>query len=363
VQKASFHISDLESFLAKLTPRIQTDLPGWYGNDARIIGSPEFRAREWSSLFRYAVRFSEVQTRVVLAKVRHVSEVDLENAVASRLMKNKIEYEYKTLLRIEQIFEEERSPTFFTIHPLAYYEDLNAIVMEEADIIPLRSYFKGINMWSEEGRRSFGAFLDNAGQWLRIYHDGMGEIEEGCLFSEKWFESTLTGLRIIEAANIHLDLKFIHLLLENLYKKYCNMHLPYKFLHNDFNCANVFVTKEGKIGSLDPQYAIGPVYTDLAKIITDMETCRVQVLTNGMKVPSSIMETFSFSLLKGYFKDEPFDPCALDLFRLLYLIKKWSDDENKLKQSTGKKFLYYLGALEMRNYFLRHVREKVKCFQ
>jgi len=136
--------------------------------------------------------------------------------------------------------------------------------------------------------------------------------------------------------------------------------VPYRILHEDFNSANIFVTKDGKICSFDPHNQPGPLYIDLAKIITDVETYRIQVITNGLWVPYPRLQIFHISLLRGYFGSESVDQSALSLFRFLSLMEKWKDAEIRFESSTSRwKFLYSLAMPQMRKYFLSLIEKLI----
>ncbi|HZJ23688.1 MAG TPA: hypothetical protein VFD54_10285, partial [Anaerolineales bacterium] len=148
-------MNDVDSFFAQLTPRIQSDLPGWYGSEAKLLGAPTFQPRDWSYFFRYVVQVSERESRAVLVKVRHAEKMGLLQATVSEKMGQEAVEEYETLKKLQVIFSEvEDSSYFFAIRPLALYEDLNAVVMEEADLRTLRSFFNSPKMLREgEARR------------------------------------------------------------------------------------------------------------------------------------------------------------------------------------------------------------------
>jgi len=142
-------------------------------------------------------------------------------------------------------------------------------------------------------------------------------------------------------------------LLDKIYRMHGGKVVPYRILHDDFNSANIFVTRDGRICSFDPHNRPGPLYVDLAKIITDVETYRIQVITNGLWVPYPRLQIFHISLLRGYFGSESVDQSALSLFRFLSLMEKWKDAEVKFESSASKwRFLYSLGTPQMRRYFL-----------
>jgi hypothetical protein len=355
-------LKDAETFFAHLTPKIQADLSGWYGSDAKLVGVPTFQPRDWSYFFRYVVQVSELENRAILVKVRHAENMDLSQAAVSEKMGQEAREEYETLKRLQSVFgKEKNSSLFLAIRPLALYEALNAVVMEEADLRTLRSFFRLSKMLIEgQARRTFEGYLELAGRWLRIFHDVNGSAGDGLIFEKALYE---TARQNLDRFKPHLNQKDKFLLgdlLDKLYEMSSGKVVPYIILHNDFNSANIFVTRDGRICSFDPHNRPGPLYIDLAKIITDVETYRIQLITNGLWVPYPRLQTFHASLLRGYFGSEAVDQSSLSLFRFLSLLEKWKDAEVRFESSTRKwKFVYSLAMPQIRRYFLYLIRNLV----
>jgi hypothetical protein len=361
-KSAGINLKDAETFFAQLTPKIQADLPGWYGSQAKLAGQPTFHPRNWSFIFRYVVQVSEMESSAILVKVRHIEKMELSKAVVNEKMGLEAREEYETLKKLQSVFNTEgNSSLFFTIRPLALYDDLNAVVMEEADLRTLRSFFRSPKMLMEgRARKTFEGYLELAGRWLRIFHDGNGSAGEGFIFDRSVYENACTNLERIKPSLSQKDQSLLDDLLGKLYKTYHSKVVPYRILHEDFNSANIFVTRDGKICSFDPHNQPGPLYIDLAKIITDVETYRIQVITNGLWVPYPRLQTFHAALLRGYFGSESVDHSELSLFRLLILLEKWKEAEIRFESSKGKwKFLYSLAMPQMRRYFLRLIQKLI----
>ena len=146
-KNAGINLKDVEDFFAQLTPKIQADLSGWYGSDVKLVGEPTFQPRDWSYFFRYVVQVSGMENQAILVKVRHSEKMNLSQAAVSEKMGQEAREEYETLQRLQSLFgKEENSSLFMAIRPLALYEDLNAVVMEEADLRTLRSFFRAPKM-------------------------------------------------------------------------------------------------------------------------------------------------------------------------------------------------------------------------
>lgn len=356
-------MKDAETFFAQLTPKIQADLPGWYGSEAKLAGEPTFHPRNWSFIFRYVVQVSELESKAIIVKVRHTEKMDLPQAAVNEKMGQEAREEYETLKKFQSVFsKEENSSLFLTIRPLALYEDLNAVVMEQAALRTLRSFFRSPKMLMEgQARKAFEGYLELAGRWLRIFHDVNGSAGDGLIFDRSLYENARANLDRIKSNLTQKDDMVLGDLLGKLYEMYDGKVVPYRILHEDFNSANIFVTRDGRICSFDPHNQPGPLYIDLAKIITDVETYRIQVITNGLWVPYPRLQTFHTALLRGYFGSESVDHSILSLFRLLSLLEKWKDVEIRFESSKGKwKLLYSLAMPQMRRYFLRLIQKLIR---
>ena len=361
-QVSNSQFQELDSFLSVLTPKIQADLPTWFGTDAKLLGSAKFQPRPWSFFVRYVVQVSQDETKAILVKIRHTEKMSLSEALASAKMKQEAKDDYETLVKIKIIFSRGKySYLFLAIRPLALYEELSAVVIEEANIRTLKSYFQSPEMLLEgEPRQTFEEYLELTGRWLHIFHDQMGRLEEGFLFPQSLYQNAQASIKRIQDGAKNIDLTAVRELMSRLYDRCGRVKVPYHFLHEDFHLANVFVSDDGRICSFDPHNRPGPLYLDLAKFMTDLETNKLQIVTNGLFVPPQRLKSFREVLMRGYFGIRYIDHVALNLFRLLMLIQKWAENENKLERSTGPgRFLYMLITPQMRGYFQRLLNKLV----
>lgn len=353
--------NDLKSFYTLLTPRIKADLASWYGEEARLVGEPTFHPRPWSYFFRYRIQVNASKEQAVLAKIRHIENMSISEAMQDEKMKEEMKDEFDSLMKIRDIFvRAENAGRFATIRQLALYEDLNTLVMEEADIHTLKSRFQKPAMWLEgSARKVFESHLELTGHWLRTFHDQIGDAHGGPFFGEGLSQKVQSNLQRIRA-NSGTDVMFLQSLMETSYRQNQDKTLPYRITHDNFSLANVFVTGDEKICSFDPHNKPGAIYLDIAKLITDMETCFMQLATYGMSIPPSRLEKFNATFLRGYFQSEPVDVSALNLYRLILLIEKWAETEDKIAEATGaRKTAYTVSTLLMRNYYLRLIRRRI----
>jgi len=354
---------ELDLIYSVLTPKIQSDLSDWYGRDAKLAGAPTFQPRDWSYFFYFPVQISNKETKTILVKIRHAENMSLAEAIASPKMKEESREEYDTLSKIREVFTRHANASLFaTIRPLARYDELNAVVEEMADIRTLRSHFQTPLMWVDGNtRRNFESHMNSVGRWLRIFHDHVGQtIEAGPYISDLLYKQVQDDLGFLEAANTNSDLTFVRGMISSLYQTHEGATLPYRTLHNDFSSANIFVTSDGRICSFDSHNLTGPMYIDIAKIMTDLETCRIQLLTGGRSVPHSSLNAFFNSFLNGYFCSNPADRTALNFYRLVSIIEKWRNSEENLNKTFGAgRFMNIIGMVQFRRYYIRLLRRRI----
>lgn len=345
--------NDLKAFLNILTPRIRADLDRWYGENAKLCGEPVFQARDWSFFIRYFIQDSEGEDKVILVKIRHLENMNISDAIKNPRMFEETKNEFESLGKLRNIFFDINDNSFYTIKDLAWYEDINAIVMEEADIHTLKSHYQEPSFWFiQQAQEKFKRNLWLTGRWLHIFHTNIGLIQDGSVFNENLYKNVLLNLENIQSFTNHTILSFTKILIQDLYKIYSKRKSPYGVIHDNFTTSNVFLTSDERICSFDPHNKVGPLSLDLAKFITDMETNRFQVITNGLALPTPKMEEFIDSFINGYFREESQDEYYLQFYRLISLIQKWEENENTYSNLTGKKrIIYYFGLKRMRKYF------------
>src|SRR5688572_30903163 len=140
-----------------------------------------------------------MENQAILVKVRHSEKMNISQAAVSEKIGQEAREEYETLQRLQSLFgKEENSSLFMAIRPLALYEDLNAVVMEEADLRTLRSFFRAPKMLIEgQARQTFESYLELAGRWLRIFHifhNGNGRAGDGLIFGKPLYETARQNL-------------------------------------------------------------------------------------------------------------------------------------------------------------------------
>ena len=314
-------------------------------------------------MVRYQIQTSLTEVQPILVKIRHGNGMRLDEAIHDELMNQEARDEFEALSQFQVIFS--RGPNaylFFAIQSLALYDDLNALVMEEARLQSLKSSFEAPRaLFQARYQAKLEEQVELAGRWLRIFHDQFAPPTQGPLFPEHLYEAAQRDLVTLQPIIRTVDWNDADTLLRELYIRCYEISVPYRLLHEDFHLANVFVDKAGRIGSFDPHDRPGPIQVDLAKFMNQLDTHRVQVATNGLFISKRRLRALHRAFLNGYFGLEYIDRFALELYRFLAILQKWGENETRLQQFSGlRKRLFAFGAPQLRHYYTRLLQERTR---
>lgn len=347
----------VNKLLSDVTNKVEENLSDWYGDNAKLIQPPEFQPRNWSVFIRYKVNSTKHGQKAILVKIRRLRDSELTDSINDQGLREEGREDYKALKTIEELFGENGSiesvkGVYSTVRPLAFFEELSALVMEELDARPLRKKFMDIKTaYQSDHQENIETLLNSAGRWLRIFHEKLGNMEEGLFFDASIRDAMEKNLETIETTS-RLDFTALRKKLDSAQDKFKNTKISHGLLHRDFNCANVLVSNDGRIGVLDFHFVRGPIYIDIAKILTDIQTYSLQSFSQGKFINARLMTRFHQSVLKGYFGDEVLDDKALNLYSVFAILEKWQADEEKLLEGKDK-FIIRLLAPFRRNYYMR----------
>jgi len=352
---------DTSPVLGQIAMQVQSAVPSWFGDGAVLCSTlPEIYQRRWSFMLRFLVQDEREQQTAILVKIARHEEMALEQATKEQSLLQRTEREYEMLSSIERIFKTHDGDwPFCFIRPLALMEQWNALVTEELQAQPLKEHLLRMRMglgyvpaW-----RSFEEILKRSARWLRIYHEQMGDVNSEPLSQIGLWEKVEHILQQLENVASVDDLEFIGNSVMQELKESANIEVPLAMLHGDFHCANILVMPDGRVGALDADCVRGPIYEDIAKLIADLETRSVQMLTRGRFIRSGQMQRCVATILDGYFGSEELNRKLLELFTVMAVLNKWVMDEGALSQTVGfQRLLRKLVASWRRQYFSRLVR-------
>lgn len=349
----------VNTLLSEITSKVEENLSNWYGNNATLVHPPEFQPRNWSVFIRYKVNTVDNGQKAILVKIRRLRDSELMDSINNEGLRHEGREDFEALKTIEGLFGENGTlesvkGVYSTVRPLAFFEESSALVMEELDARPLRKKFMKIKTaFNAEWQEHIVTLLNSAGRWLRIYHEQLGNRQDGPFFDNSIREIMEKNLQTIETTS-RLDFSALRKTLDTAQNELKDATLTHGLLHRDFNCANVLVSQDGRIGVLDFHFVRGPIYIDIAKILTDIQTYSLQAFSQGTFINSKLMKRFHQSVLSGYFGDEELNAKALNLYSVFAILEKWEADEEKLLEGTDKFHIRALAPFR-RNYYMRLV--------
>lgn len=355
---------EIAPLASRVEVRIKENLSSWYGENTNLQERSASEVREFSILLYYLIRLPDRKQKTIIAKIRRLPDIDIDAAMANQAMQEEMREEFEILEKIEKIFQEIDDPRFCTIRALEYFEELSTVVMEKLDMQLLREHFTTLKMVSDKKwQEAFALHLNDSARWLRIYHERIGGIKDGSSCWDEQFEIMRQYLHKISEYYPAFKLHSLRLFIDRSQEKQRGSNLSYGMVHFNFDLANIFITKDNQLGSFDPHYRPGPLYADIAKLLIDLQTRAVQMLTYGWFIRPALQDKFRQATLHGYFADQPYDLTSLNLFCFAAVLEKWLTDEETLAQSSGlKKIVYFLIAPWRRNYFSNLLNQQINNY-
>jgi len=236
--------------------------------------------------------------------------------------------------------------------------------MEELESIQLRECILDVWMLFQPSKhRQLETFLFRTGRWLRVYHEQLGQLHNGAFYSDNIHDIIQKNLQVIELSS-RMDFRQLRASLEKARDKYKGQLIMHGLLHWNFDCANVLISNDERVCILDSHFIDGPIYVDITKIMTDLQTYSLQTLTHGWFIRKNTLKRFHQAILRGYFGEEHPHMAALNLYGIFSILEKWQTDEETLQEKVSEKGmkarLYRALALWRRNYFRKLVNSYLK---
>jgi len=354
-------VQEDREIIASLTASVSALLPP----DLKLLAdSPTRMQRNYSFLFRYSFnRDREKPTHLLVKIPRETWMTRLDQAISVPSLKEEARREYEVLHSIANVVEALKRPDFCAINVLAYLDDYDAIVMEELELRPLKALYldKYILMNSSKHWKRFENCLARAGELLRHIHTKLGDEKHMPLCETgTWslVDREFSRLDSILPAQIITKLRGGFGLL---YHKIEVVESPVVTLHKDYHLGNIFLDGGDRIGILDPNWqAKGSIYEDLARLIIDPLTRKVQILTFGSYFRSTDARRFEKAVLGGYFGKSQVDDRVLSFFSALMVLTLWRMNEESLEAPNSKVLRVVLNKafrIPLRRYFSRLTHE------
>ena len=322
------------SITERLTKTLESLVPLAFGDSFKLSHiSPMRFDRRYSFVFRYWMVNPEGKIRPLFVKIPHPSEIKtMDEAIRFERVRAEIKYEFEIMHKIANVISQSQHPGLFAIKPGGCILDLNAIVMEEFKLTMMKSYLWkwGVVLGKSKDWANFETLVKLAGEWLKVIHD---EFQNGRF-------ATLLDLGVEALLNDELEAleKLLGYELQDVRKLFLHTYnlnkaipIPVSSLHHDFHLGNIFVTEDGRVGALDPNWKeSGSIFEDLASLLIDPLTRKFQVMSFGLLFRSSLSCRFEKAILRGYLGKQYVPPRLLYFYCAFASLVKWRANEELL---------------------------------
>ncbi len=333
-----------------------------FGDDFVLLGDiPERINRRYSFMFRYIARGRKNgETHTLLVKIPHQSWMKtIEESVNSEQIRVEVKFEYDTLKSIAQVISDSGETQLCSLNPVGYFYDLNALATEEICLTMLKDRLTNfpIIFGSKTAWDDFSDKLRLAGKWLNTIHASFSQNKFIVLKTSGVFESVLEEISLLQEKKVS-SLDSLRSKFRDLYNLVAEKEVPISSAHDDYHLGNIFVTDEGKVGVLDPNWKDDrPIYGDLSKLLIDPVTRKLQVVFQGMTFRPALRTKYERAIFLGYFSGNLSSESILWFYCALATLEKWNGNEEVLAVSSTRIPVFLRPFLEryVRGYFLKLV--------
>ncbi|MCJ7727009.1 MAG: aminoglycoside phosphotransferase family protein [Acidimicrobiia bacterium] len=264
---------------------IRGRIADWYGPKARLLSDPVAQHRSWSVHFHADVEGAGGRVALIVKIPLWEEAPDLATALAAGPQDNTLS-EYRMLQRIGEMVANAGDRRLTAVRPVAYVEEINAVVTERLDCRPLRAL-------SARRRLAVG---DAIGAWLRHFHDGIGEATASG-FEASDLTASLGGPGEGSAGLFDPLGEAIAAIREDA-RGIAGAATRNATTHGDFGPSNILVTPDDRVAVIDPNLVPGPVESELAKLAVAIRTPRSRLLA-GIRRGKG-MHPLERAVLNGY---------------------------------------------------------------
>jgi hypothetical protein len=333
-----------------------------FGEGTKLVSpAPERIDRRYSFIFNYRFQTCNNQNHILQVKIPHEAWMGtLQESVRSAHLGEVVSDEYHRLTSIAYVISQTGRADLFALRPLALFPQYNAFLMERISLRMLKAYLPelAVILGSNKAWRKFEKDLRLSGEWLQVIHAHFADLQSGTPASLK-----LDGIWITELKNLEGRLgRPLETLRDSFHQLYMDLRdepVPLSGLHNDYQLGNIFVTPSGQVGALDPNWEeAGPIYHDLATLLTDPVSRRAGVFSWGLSFRQSLRRRYELAVLTGYFGSSRSAPPLLDFFCALTVLSKWRIDEEFLDSTRSNWYGFAIPIIRrwIRPYFQRLIR-------
>ncbi|ODS33242.1 MAG: hypothetical protein SCARUB_01633 [Candidatus Scalindua rubra] len=259
------------------------------------------------------------------------------------------------------------SDPFYNVpRPIDFYDDINAILIEEISGVCFRDYLLKTNSFisSEESLSQLYSVVSNCGKWLKIFHTLTREDKEGLFHVSEFSNSFIKELEGLKQYGFKSSIvSSVKKLLKNLESLGRVFSMPLAMWHFDFTPGHAFINKDG-IDVIDIFGIKGvSIYEDIGHWLASMSSVNnfPRYLFFDHSTANGIL---SEKFLNGYFyendikRDESF--LLSYLHKLKYLVITFHEQYARISEAIHPLAAEIYSRFRLIRLFERHITETCK---
>lgn len=318
-----------QTYVNEITASLAAHVGEWFGADAMLeAASADLRLYPNSFMVRYPVQGGGERFFLLVKIPRKPAHQTIAEALQNDYLRAHTREYFDFILAVWRVFERAQDPHCFAIRPLKYFEQWNAIAMLESQ----GRLLKDMLVFGRPPQTiAFQEHLKHAAQWVRIFHERMGDLnmeDVPRLAIEAHVDSLLSDLAKYSRGRVNtasIRTSLLAAVAEG-------WRVPVARNHNDYHYSNVLVASDGRVCGLDArrQPVRNPIYADLATLLLDPATRAVSIFTLGLLIPQTFFARSRQSILGGYFAGQAHEDAILDFYCAIVVLDKWMINERRL---------------------------------
>jgi hypothetical protein len=285
------------------------------------------RHMPWSTLYFIELQNKDTHRQVVSKIVHFPNQTRPSISWESEELLLRGQREYTSLALVHDHFQHKSAEGLYTVPPIAYLPDINAVVMEFVAGHPLYdACLTPSRILRSRGLKQATNMLFKSGQWLRWLHQlPVDKVLIGQTFTaEDNLNTLLNETQRLKELQINIDAfpgwqQAIDLLqrVKGTEPTSC---------HGDFHLRNLFVLPDGGLSGIDIALErVESPYFDIGKLIADLKTRKLRILMGGLLPNDKAINSLTTSFLNGYFQGDVINKRELLLFEGRFLLQKWRE--------------------------------------
>jgi thiamine kinase-like enzyme len=351
-----------DSIIAELSQHIAGSVGIWYGSSAQLISQvPEVRRYRLSTMLAYKVQTGKNSIVTILAKIAtRPDATTLDKAIFVERLRQLSQKEFVILNQVAGLITSASDkPKLTAVHPIAYLEQWNTIVVEELPSISAAHILVNprFMLARSTDTKLLKHILYQAGTWLYLFHSMLGSsieqrFEPQLLIAE--IEGLLSKLQTIVQRQDGFDRLYRHFVRAAIA---CDQRpILVARSHGDFHLGNVLLDVNQRIAVIDVGGSTTDVIAvDIANMITELTIRRNQVVSYGLFIRQKKVREFQQAFLVGYFgKADVKNLAIIELYCVRFVLQKWLNHEMEFsKKSKWKYRINSVFQAIMRIYFYK----------